>query len=50
VQIEGADAEHNVRDVTFENVSVLGSQLTEGSKRLHIGKYTENSRFRIEIQ
>jgi hypothetical protein len=50
VQIEGADAEHNVRDVTFENVSVLGSQLTEGSKRLHIGKCTENSRFYIEIQ
>jgi len=50
VQIEGADAEHNVRDVTFKNVSILGSQLTEGSKRLHIGKYTENLRFRIEIQ
>jgi hypothetical protein len=50
VQIEGADAEHNVRDVTFENVSILGSKLTEGSGQVHIGKHTENIRLRAEAQ
>ena len=30
VQIEGADAEHDVQDVTFENVSILGEKLTQG--------------------
>jgi hypothetical protein len=50
VQIEGADAEHNVRDVTFENVSILGSKLTEGSRQVHIGKHTENVRFHAEAQ
>jgi serine/threonine protein kinase len=47
---EGADAEHDVRDVTFEKVSILGSKLTEGSRRVHIGKHTENVRFRAEAQ
>ena len=28
VQLEGADAEHDVRGVTFENVSILGEKLT----------------------
>jgi hypothetical protein len=50
VQIEGADDEHDVRDVTFENVSVVGSKLTEGSRQLRIGKHTENVRFRAEAQ
>jgi hypothetical protein len=34
VQIEGADAEHNVRDVTFETVSILGSHLTVAQKKM----------------
>jgi len=42
VQIEGADAEHDVRDVTFENVSVLGSRLTEKSESMRVGKNTGN--------
>jgi len=50
VQIEGADNEHDVRDVTFENVSIVGSKLTEGSKRVRIGKHTENVRFRAGAQ
>jgi hypothetical protein len=50
VQMEGADAEHNVRDVTFENVSIVGSKLTEGSRRVRIGKHTENVRFHAEAQ
>jgi len=50
VQIEGADDEHDVRNVTFENVSIVGSKLTEGSRQLRIGKHTENVRFRAEAQ
>ena len=50
VQIEGADTEHDVRDVTFENVSILGSKLAEGSKPVRIGKHTDNVRFRAEAQ
>jgi len=48
VQIEGVDAEHDVRDVSFENVSIIGSQLAEGSSRVRIGKYTENVSFHAE--
>jgi hypothetical protein len=50
VQIQGADAEHNVSDVTFENVSIVDSKLTEESKRVHIGEHTENVRFHAEAQ
>ena len=48
VQLEGADAEHDVSDVTFENVSVAGSKLTKKSKSVHIGKHTRNIQFRAE--
>lgn len=50
VQIEGADAEHDVRDVTFENVSIVGSKLTEGSPRVQIGKHTEKVRCHAKAQ
>jgi len=50
VQIEGADTEHDVRDVSFENVSIMGSRLTEGSSGVRIGKHTENVRFHSEGQ
>jgi hypothetical protein len=50
VQIEGADAEHNVSDVTFENVSILGEVLTEGSNRLKIGEHTKDIRFGADAQ
>lgn len=45
VQIQGADAEHNVRDVTFEKVSITGSKLTKESKPLRIGSHTQNVSF-----
>ena len=45
VQIEGADAEHNVRDVTFENVSIAGSKLTKESAPVRIGSHTQNVSF-----
>jgi hypothetical protein len=48
VQIEGADAEHGVSEVAFENVSILGEKLTEGSGRVKIGEHTKDIRFRQE--
>jgi hypothetical protein len=50
VQIEGSDAEHDVRDVTFENVSIVGSKLTQGAGPVRIGKHTKNVRFRTKAQ
>ena len=50
VRIEGADAEHEVRNVTFKNVSIIDSKLTEKSRRVRIGEHTENVRFRVEAQ
>ncbi len=42
VQIQGADAEHDVQDVTFDNVSILGSKLARGSAQLRIGEHTQD--------
>lgn len=50
VQIEGADAEHDVRDVTFENVSIVGSKLTKTSGPVSIGRHTKNVGFHTEAQ
>ena len=50
VQLEGADAEHNVRDVTFENVRINGQLLAEGQSRLQIGKHVEGVRFANDKQ
>jgi hypothetical protein len=48
VQIEGADAEHNVRNVSFENFSILGAKLTENSSRVKTGAHTQEVRFSTE--
>jgi hypothetical protein len=45
VQLEGADVEHNVRDVTFENVTINGRPLAAGQDRLRIGRHVEGVRF-----
>lgn len=45
VQLSGADADHAVRDVTFENVEILGDRLAAGSERLQTGPHVENVRF-----
>ena len=45
VQLQGADAEHDVQDVTFENVSILGEKLTKESGRVKIGENTKDIRF-----
>lgn len=50
IQIRGADAEHDVRDVTFEKVSIAGSLLTGQSSRLHLGEHTKDIRLPTEAQ
>jgi len=45
VQVQGADAEHNVRDVGFENVAILDLPLTRESSRVQTGQYAEDIRF-----
>ncbi len=44
VQVLGADDKHNVRGVTFENVTILGTKLTAGSERLETGSYVQDLR------
>ena len=45
IELAGADAAHEVRDVRFENVSILGTKLTRGWPRLKIDKYVEGVEF-----
>jgi hypothetical protein len=45
VQLEGADAEHNVQQVLFQNVTVNGQPLRENSPRLRIGQNVQQVRF-----
>jgi type 1 glutamine amidotransferase len=43
--VAGADAEHEVRNVTFENVSILGVPLTRSSPEVSVGQHVEEVRF-----
>ncbi|MHB1305636.1 MAG: glycosyl hydrolase family 28 protein [Limisphaerales bacterium] len=45
IQLEGADEAHAVRDVTFENVSVIDAKLTGQSERLQVGEHVKGVRF-----
>lgn len=45
VQVVGADEQHGVRNVTFDNVEILGQKLEAGSERLQTGKNVEGVRF-----
>lgn len=45
VQVEGADATHNVRDVVFENVTINGQPLAAGQPRVRLGSHVEGVRF-----
>ena len=45
VQLAGADADHEVRDVTLENVSILGQRLTADSPAVKIGEHAKDVRF-----
>jgi len=49
VQIQGADAEHDVRDVSFEKVSILGSTLTAESAPVQMREHTSDVRFSPEV-
>ena len=45
VQLQGADAQHAVRNVTFDNVTILGTQLEAGSDRVEVGPHAADIRF-----
>jgi hypothetical protein len=45
IQLEGADAEHDVREVAFENVSVPGSTITRSSPSVQVGPHVDGVRF-----
>ena len=45
VKLAGADPEHDVRDVTFENVSILGTNLTRNAPQVSIGPQVDEVRF-----
>lgn len=45
VQLEGADSEHRVENVRFENVSISGRPLTATSPELRIGQHVEGVEF-----
>ena len=42
---QGADAQHQVQDVTFENVVVLGAKLQTDSPNMKLGQQVEGVRF-----
>ncbi|MCF7974900.1 MAG: hypothetical protein K9N55_13860, partial [Phycisphaerae bacterium] len=48
VQIQGADTDHLVQDVTFSDVSIMGSPLTQDAKRVQIGQHTGNITFQVK--
>lgn len=45
IQLQGADAEHRVEDVRFENVRILGKALGQASRRLQRGGHVDGVRF-----
>ncbi len=45
VEIAGADPEHDVRGVSFEDVSIAGGPLGPASPRLRVGAHAESPRF-----
>jgi hypothetical protein len=48
VQLMGADEKHDVRSVSFENVSILGSPLTAESPSLRKGEHVEDVSFGVK--
>jgi len=50
VQISGADEKHDVRDVTFQGVEILGSILGKDSERLEMGQHATDVRFETQSQ
>jgi hypothetical protein len=50
VQLQGADAEHDVQDVIFKNITILGEPLTRESSRVKIGEHAKDIQFRTDTQ
>jgi len=50
VQISGADEKHDVRDVIFQGVEILGSALGSASERLEMGPHATGVRFEPQSQ
>jgi len=48
VQISGADEKHDVRDVSFQNVEILGSTLGNGSEHLELGQHVTDVQFETQ--
>jgi hypothetical protein len=48
IQVAGADAEHDVHDVTFEGVSILGTNIKSDSAGVQIGENTKEIQFITE--
>jgi hypothetical protein len=46
IQLSGADEQHDVRNVSFENVAIAGEKLADGSKRLEVGPHVSGVRIR----
>jgi hypothetical protein len=42
IQVDGADAEHDVHDVTFEGVFILGTKITDNSAEVKVGLNTKD--------
>jgi hypothetical protein len=45
IQLEGADAQHQVQDVTLERVKVLGQEIKADSPNMQVGPQVEGVRF-----
>ena len=50
IQVNAPDAEHDVRDVIFEDVSILGTKLTSNSTEVRVGENTKDIRFAAKSQ
>jgi hypothetical protein len=50
VQISGADEKHEVRDVSFQEVEILGSALGKDSERLEMGQHATDVRVETQSQ
>jgi hypothetical protein len=46
VQVSGADQKHDIQGVSFQNVQILGSNLSETSECLELGKYVGDLQLR----
>jgi hypothetical protein len=45
LRLQGANAQHEVRDVVFDDLTILGSEFTADSPRLKVGEHVQGVRF-----